>query len=453
MAVPAPLRSAGVLVPLEPTADAARHESRLGWIVAGLFFVGFLGWAAFARLDAAAYAVGQVSVAGHRQSVQHRDGGIVSAIHVKEGQEVRAGDVLIELAGAEVAAQESALAAQVLSLKAQRARLQAEEEGLSAIAWPAEFAALTGPDRDIAQRVMKVQQEQFDARAASLGAQVGVLHQRSAELGDEIDGYQRQIASADEQSKLLDDELTGTKALAAKGYAPMNRVRAIQRDMASLGGQRGQYLASAAQAREQAGETQLQILQLRKQKGEDVAAQLRDIDFQLGELSPKFDAARDQLARTQVRAPVSGQVVGLSVFTVGGVIEPGAKLMDIVPDKAPLVIEARLRPSDADDLHVGMKVEARFTGAHQRGLPILTGELTKLSADSFTDEKTGAQFFEGEATVPLSEMKKLEAAKGADYALRPGLPVQVLVPLKSRTALDYLVSPLSDTLWKSFREK
>jgi HlyD family secretion protein len=447
------LRSSGVLVPVKPMTDDPEPDSRIGWIVAAAFFVGFLGWAAFARLDAAAYAAGQVSVAGHRQSVQHRDGGIVSAIHVKEGQEVQAGDVVIELNGGEVAAQESALAAQVLSLQAQRARLQAEEEGASAIAWPPELTLLTGPDGVIAARVMKVQQTQFGARGASLTAQENVLRQRSAELSDEIQGYERQIASADEQNKLLTEELTGTKALADKGYAPMTRVRALERDIAALGGQRGQYVAQVAQAREQAGETALQVLQLRRQKGEDVAGQLRDIDFQLGELTPKLDAARDQLARTQVKSPATGQVVGLSVFTVGGVVEPGAKLMDIVPDRAALVISAQVAPADADDLHVGQKVEVRFTGARERGLPILIGSLTKLSADSFTDEKTGRSYFQCEAVVPPAELHKLAAAKGRDYALRPGLPVQLLIPLKARTALDYLVGPLTDSLWRSFREK
>jgi HlyD family secretion protein len=447
------IRPRSLLTVQDPMSDDPKRESRLGWVLVLVFFVGFLGWAALARLDAAAYAVGQVSVAGHRQSVQHREGGIVSAIHVKEGQQVRAGDVLVELAGDDVAAQEAALAAQVLSLKAQRARLQAEEEGLPQIAWPAEFATLTGVDRDIAARVMQVQQNQFHARGASLAAQERVLRQRTAELSDQITGYQRQVASADEQNKLLADELAGVKDLAAKGYAPQTRVRALQRDMAALGGQRGQYLAQADQAREQEGETGLQILQLERQKGEDVASQLRDIDYQLADLSPKLDAARDQLARTRVRSPATGQVVGLSVFTVGGVVQPGAKLMDIVPAQAPLVIEAQVAPADADDLRVGQQVEVRFSGVRERGLPILIGQLTKLSADSFTDEKTGHSYFQAEATVPVGELKKLAAAKGPDFALRPGLPVQLLVPLKPRTALDYLIGPLTDSLWRSFREK
>jgi HlyD family secretion protein len=432
--------------------DDPRRELRIGVIIAALFFIGFLGWAAFARLDAAAYAGGQVSVAGHRQSVQHKEGGIVSALRVKEGQMVKAGDVLVELAGGEAAAQEEALASQVMGLKAQRARLQAEQTGASVITWPPEFSTLTGVERDDAERAMKVQLAQFEARNSALAAQKGVLRQKTSELAQQAEGYRRQIEAADTQQKLIADELAGTKSLADKGYAPLTRVRALERAQAELGGQRGQYAAAVAQAGEQAGETRLQILQVQRQHDEDIAGQLRDIDFQLNTLAPKLEAARDELARTQVRAPATGTVVGLSVFTVGGVIQPGQKLMDIVPVKAPLVVEAQVSPNDADDLHVGQKVEVRFTAIRERGLPILMGSLTKLSADSFTEEKTGARYFAAEVTVPLPELDKLQMVKGPNYSLRPGLPVQVLVPLRKRTALQYLFEPLGDSFWRAFRE-
>lgn len=447
-----PIGGALVPIPVKPLEDDPKGEIRFGAVVAALFFVGFLGWAAFARLDAAAYAPGQISVLGHRQSLQHKEGGIVSALHVKEGQIVKAGDVLIELSGAEAQAQERALAAQVIGLEAQRARLQAEQIGAASITWPADFATMTGADREEADRAMRVQQGQFSARSASLSAQKNVLHQRTLELAQQAEGYQRQIESADKQQKLIGDELAGTKSLAEKGYAPLTRVRALERTQAEIGGQRGQYLATVAQSQQQAGEARLQILQLERQHGEDVATQLRDVDFQLNDLQPKLGAARDQLDRTQVRAPASGEVVGLSVFTVGAVIAPGQKLLDVVPQKAPLVIEAQVSPNDADDLHVGQQVEVKFTGVRARGAPILLGKLTKISADSFTDEKTGAHYFSAEATVPVAELDKLKAAKGSGFTLRPGLPVQVLAPLRARTALQYLFEPLNDTLWRAFRE-
>ncbi|HZZ35435.1 MAG TPA: HlyD family type I secretion periplasmic adaptor subunit [Caulobacteraceae bacterium] len=450
--LPQVLQRGDLLIPSKPTDDDPGREMRIGAIIAAVFFVGFLGWAAFARLDAAAYAQGQVSVAGHRQSVQHKEGGIVSALRVREGQMVTAGDVLIELAGGEAAAQAQSLSSQVSGLKAQRARLQAEQVGASTITWPAEFATLTGPERADAERAMGVQQAQFSTRLAALSAQKGVLRQKTAELAQQAEGYRRQITAADAQQKLLGDELAGTKSLAEKGYAPLTRVRALERAQAELGGQRGQYAAAVAQSAEEAGEARLQILQVDRQHAEDVAGQLRDIDFQLNTLAPKLEAARDELARTQVRSPATGTVVGLSVFTVGGVIAPGQKLMDVVPLKAPLVVEAQVSPNDADDLHLGQKVEVRFTAIRERGLPILMGSLTKLSADSFVEEKSGARYFAAEVTVPLRELDKLQEVKGPNFSLRPGLPVQVLVPLRRRTALQYLFEPLVDSFWRSFRE-
>jgi HlyD family secretion protein len=439
--------------PAAVTNDDGRLEMWIGCAIAAAFFVLFLGWAAFARLDAAAYAAGEVTVAGHRQSVQHKEGGIVSALNVKEGQRVKEGDVLIQLAGVDSQAQASALTAQVLGLQAQRARLQAEQFGQPTITWPANFATLSGDDRIQAEGAMKVQEEQFRTRSAALMAQKTVLRQKSAELAQQINGFKRQIEASDEQRRLLREELQGVQSLAAQGYAPLTRVRALQRSQAELGGQRGQYAASIAQANEQSGESRLQILQLERQRAEEVASQSRDVEFQLNDAIPKLSAARDQLAREQVRASASGTVVGLSVFTVGGVIAPGQKLMDIVPDKAALVIEARLAPSDADDVRVGREVEVKFPSLRDRTVPVLLGVLTKLSADSFVDDKTGVRYFQAEATVPPATLDRLKLAESGAFDLKPGLPAQVMIPLHKRTALQYLTQPLTEAMWRSFREK
>jgi HlyD family secretion protein len=433
--------------------DDGRREIQAGWIIAGAFFIAFLGWATFARLDQAAYAQGEVTVEGHRQSVQHKEGGIVSALDVKEGQKVQEGQVLIALAGTDTRAQEAALAAQVFGLKAEQARLRAEQFGAATITWPAEFAALKGDDLVAAQNAQKVQQAQFDTRAAALNSQKKVLAQKASELKEQSQGYQRQIEATDEQNRLIGEELQGVKELAAEGFAPQTRVRSLQRNQAELSGQRGQYAAGIAQAQQQVGETQLQALQLDKQHADDVATRLRDVEFQLNDAEPKLRAAQDALARDQVRAPASGQVVGLSVFTVGGVIAPGQKLLDIVPTNAGLVIEARVNPQDADDIKVGQEVEVKFPSLHDRSLPVLKGTLTKLSADSFVDDKTGQRYFTAEATVPEATLERLKLAENGQFQLKPGLPAQVLIPLRKRTALQYMTQPLTEAIWRSFREK
>ena len=439
--------------PHQTMSDDGHREIWAGMIIVGLFFVLFLGWAAFARLDAAAYAQGEVAVAGHRQSVQHKEGGIVSAQNVKEGQKVRQGDVLIELSGADARAQERSLAAQVYGLMAQQARLKAEQFNQPTITWPAEFATLKGDDLAEAQSAMMVQQAQFHARSEAITAQKNVLNQKGAELSQQIQGFKRQIEADDEQRRLLGEELKGVRSLAAEGFASQTRVRSLERNQAELVGQTGQYAASVAQANEQIGESHMQALQLDRQRAEDIATQLRDSEFQLNDARPKFSAAKDALERLQIRAPASGTVVGLSTFTVGGVIAPGQKLMDIVPDRAALVIEARVDPKDADDISVGHEVEVKFPSLHDRSLPVLKGTLTKLSADSFVDDKTGARYFTAEATVPAATLERLKLAENGQFELKPGLPAQVLVPLRKRTALQYLVQPLTDSIWRSFREK
>jgi HlyD family secretion protein len=433
------------------THDDPRPDLKFGIVVAAVFFVGFLGWAAIAPMDQAAYAQGKVSVAGHRQTVQHKEGGVVTAIYVKEGQVVQKDQVLIQLAGADAQAQERALSSAVIGLKAQRARLIAEQVG-GPIDWPAEFALATGPDLAEVQRAEKVQLAQHNAHSSTQSAQGGVYGQRTAQLNEEIKGYEKQIVSTDTQIKLIGDEIDGMRKLNERGFAPITQVRALERNLAQLQAQRAALVAQIASSKEKIGETRLENVTSTKTTQEDIAKQIRDVDFQLNDSMPKLQAAQDQLARTQIRAPASGTVVGLTVFTVGGVIAPGQKVLDVVPARAPMVLEANVSPNDADDLHVGQKTQIKFTGMHERSLPRLSGTLTRISADSFTDDKSGQSYFTAEVTVPLSEIDAIRQERGADFDLKPGMPAQILVPLKKRTALQYLFEPLTDAMWKAGRE-
>lgn len=418
------LRPGGRPVAEAEKADGAGREVVLGGVVALAFFGVFLGWAALAPLDAGAYAHGKVVVSGSRQVVQHREGGIVSALHVKEGQTVQAGQVLVEISANELRAQERALAQQVISLQATRARLIVEQRGGSVVSRPAEFARLSPEDRAIADEALRLEQAQ--------------LHTRDQAIASQIQGYRRQIGSASEQQRLVQDELAGMRDLAEKGYAPQTRVRALERQAAELNGSEGAYSS--------------QIATLQKRRQDEVVEQMRQAETQLGDLEPKLAAVRQQLARALVRAPASGQVVGLTAHTVGGVVAPGQTLMEIVPQAAPLVIEAMVNPSDADDLRVGMTTEVRFSAFKERDLPMLHGQITRLSADAFTDERTGAGYFKVEVSVPRSEMEKVEKVRGKDSGLRAGLPAEIVVKLRKRTALDYMLEPMQQTFWKSFLE-
>jgi HlyD family secretion protein len=432
--------------------DRADPDMRIGVIVAVLFFVVLLGWAAFARLDAAAYAPGKLTVAGQRQTVQHRDGGVVGAIFVKEGQHVAQGQPLMELAAAEVRAQARMYGAQLIELKAQRARLIAEQLGTEAIHWPAEFAGLTGQDKADAQEAMTLQTQQFQARAAVLSAQTGALREQANQVQQTSRGYRSQLDASAEQARLINDELESLRGVAEKGFVSKSRMRALERARADLLGQSGQYSASIARSAAEAGENRLKSLEAAKAYKERAASELRDVEFSLNEIFPKYRAAKDQLARLQIRSPATGTVVGLNVFTVGGVIGAGQKLMDVVPDRAGLVIEARIAPDDIDDLRTGQEAQIRFTSLHERDLPIMSGQLTRLSADSFQDEKTGLSYYTAEITVLPKELEAIRKVRGHDFALRAGMPVQALIPLRKRTALQYIFEPLSQLLWLSFRE-
>jgi len=446
-----PSRNAVSAPPARPFADP-RGDIRLGVVIAALFFVLFLGAAAFVRLDAAAYAPGALVVSGQRQSVQHRDGGVVGKIHVREGQRVERGQLLVELAAAEVRAQERALASQAIRLLAQRARLEAEQLGRATITAPAQFASLSPEDREEAALALKLQQTELSARTSVLAAQRGALGQRVVQSSQQGKGYGEQALAAREQLRIINDQIAALKPLADKGFVSQTRMRDLERARAELQGQGGQYSASAAQTRGAARESELQALEAERTFRERTASDLREVETSLGEVLPKWTAARDQLERTAIRAPTTGAVVGLSVFTPGGVIAPGQKLMEIVPERASLVIQARIAPDDADDLHVGQRALVKFSGLHERTLPNLEGQLTRLSADSFTDEKSGQSYFTGEVIVPHDQLELIQQVRGKDFALRPGMPVQILIPLRKRTALDYAFEPLLGSFWASFRE-
>lgn len=432
--------------------DNPRREIMMGVGIAAAFFVGFLGWAAMTPLDAGAYASGVVAVSGNRQAVQHRDGGTVTAVYVVEGATVTKGQMLVEIGAGEIRANERGLAGQVLTLLAQRARLVAERDGKTSIVYPPEFVNLSPEDRIIALDVMNLQQLQFQARRDSILTQKGVLEQRILQLNEQIAGSDRQLVANREQQRLIGEETTGMKSLADQGYAPVNRVRALERNQAQLVGEEGALVAQIARSREAIGEARLQSISLDRQVVEEVAGQLRDVQVQLDELQPKLQATRDQLARATVRAPASGKVVGLTTFTVGGVVSPGQVLMEVVPGDKALVIQAMINPNDADDLKIGQSTQIRFTALHDRSLPILRGVLTKISADSFTDEKSGQQFFRAEISVPEDEMIKIRKVRGPRTGIGPGLPVEVVVPLRKRNALQYLTEPLFQTFWKTGRE-
>ena len=440
----------GAPLPAE-AIDSPKRELRTGLLIAAAFFVGFLGWAALTPLDAGAMAQGSVSVSGNRQAVQHKDGGIVTALMVAEGSAVRRGDILLKISASEIVAAERGLTGEIVALLAQRARLVAERDGARHIVEPVEFSSYLAGDRTLADEAMRGQRLLFDARQRSGATERGMLGQRIAQHNQQIGGYGAQIDSNRTQQRLINEELTGLRTLSERGFVSTNRLRAVERSAAQLDGDYGALRSDVARLQEAIGESRLQMVSLDRRMIEEVATQLREVQVRLDELQPRLFATRERLTQSVVRAPSNGRVVGLKVFTVGGVVAPGEMLMEIVPQDKALVVLAKASPNDADDLSSGMETQVRFSGIQERSLPILKGRINKVSADSFEDNRTGMEYFEIEVVVPPAEMKKIAALRG-DNSLRAGMPAEVMVPLRERTALGYLIEPLTQTLWRAGRE-
>lgn len=446
--LPAP-RSVGERLKLD---DSPKSAISTGVILSVLFFVVLVGWAAFARLDAAAAGDGQVSVSGNRQTVQHRDGGYVEQLNVREGQHVVAGQILIRLKGAEVAATERALAGSVIDLQAQRARLEADIRG-APIAWPASFATATGDDAALVQRAKQLQLAQRSARSNSLAANRAVLRQQEREVANQTTGFSAQSVASQQQRASLQQQLESTRKLADEGYVSRNSVRALERAIQQLEGADADYASRAAASRESVGQAREQSIATSRRYVEDSATLLRDTQFQLNEIMPKWLAAKEQLERTVIRAPLAGRIVGLRVFSVGGVIQPAQPILDIVPDAAPLVVKANFSPGDIDGVYAGREAEVKFLSLHERDLPILLGTVRTVSADALVDEKTGRGYFTSEIVVPQSQLNLLKKVRGADTGIRAGVPVSVLVKLRRRTALQYMLDPLTEAFSRSMHER
>jgi HlyD family secretion protein len=447
------MSTALALPPLdEQQSSDPRSEIRQGMLVIAIFLLLLLLWAVFVPLADGVHAHGVIAISGNRQAVQHRDGGVVTAIHVREGQKVRSGEPLIELAAPELRAAERALTSDYLTLLAQRARLLAEREGRHDLVPPVEFARLSDEDRQLAEQALQMQRSQMRARGEALAAQKSVLVQRSRQLAEQQSGYANQRVYSAEQEKLIADELEGQRQLQAKNLAPLSRVRALERAQADLQRQQAALAAEHASASQTIRETRMQDLSLSRKTLEDVADELRDTQEKISQLLPKLIAARQQLERSLLRAPASGAVVGLDVFTIGGVIEPGKPVMEIVPEGRALVIQAQVDPADADEVAEGETAQVRFVTVHDRALPLLHGTVRTVSADSFQDKRTGRSYFRAEVVVPESEMNRVRRTLGHG-SLRPGLPVELVLSVRQRTAMQILFGPLGGTLWRSFREQ
>lgn len=421
------------------------------WMGFGIIFFFFfiLGtWASFAQLDAAAVAEGKVISASYRKTVQHLEGGIIKKINVKEGSHVKNGDVLIVLEDTQAKASYDATRKQVDELLATEARLIALRDGKDKIIFPERL--LENEDIPEVKKIMETQRANFEADKRTLNGQLEILQQRIEQLKDEIDSLKAQVRSSDAQLVLAEKEISAMRVLDEKALIEKTRLWSIERESARIEGNRGEKLALIARAQQKIGETQQQILTTKDENLRETLKELRDTQVKLSELYEKERASEDVFTRTKIIATQDGIVVNLQQHTIGGVIKPGEDILEIVPAEDSLVIEARANPLDIDVIKPGLPARVQLVAFKQRSTPQLEGEVTHISADIFQDEKTQESYYRVYVKVEPEEFKKLN---DESIKLYPGMPVQVMIVTGSRTPMSYLLSPISDSFHRAFREE
>ena len=416
--------------------DDTRY-SRLGWLLMLGGFLGFLGWAALAPLDKGVAVSGKVMVSGHRKVVQHPSGGIVERIDVRDGDKVVAGQVLIRLKETPLLGQAQSLRSQFYGSLASEARLDAEGDGVSRVNFPAELTALAA-DPEVASN-LALQQQLFDSRRRALLLDQQGIDESIAGAEAQLRGVRDSQASKVLQRTALTEQLQGLRELAREGYIPRNRLLDSERVYAQVLGSISEDYGRIGQLQRQVLEMRLKIRQLAEEYQKEVRTQLADTRIRTEDLRNRLASAEFELANSQLRAPVAGIVVGLDVFTEGGVIKPGQALMEIVPQGEPLLVEARVPVELADKVHAGLPVELMFSAFSQSTTPRVAGEVMLVSADRQVDERTDEPFYTLRAQVTEAGMAQL-----AGLQIRPGMPVEAFVRTGERSMLNYLFKPLLD---------
>jgi HlyD family secretion protein len=429
----------------------ARPSIRLHLII-GLAVVivlagGLGGWASTALISGALIAPGAVVVDSNVKKVQHPTGGVVGEVRVRDGDLVKAGDIVVRLDDTVTKASLAIVVKTLNGLYARAARLEAEQRGESKLTFPPQLTDRAG-DPDV-QNVMVSESKLFEVRVHGRAGQKAQLRERVLQLNEEIGGLTAQEAAKEKEIALIEKELVGVRSLYEQHLVQLTRLTTLERDAARLNGERAQYIASRAQAKGKITETELQIIQVDKDMVSEVSKDLRETNDKIGEFVERKVTAEDQLKRVDIRAPQDGMVLQNNVHTVGGVITAGDAMMMIVPQADDLSVEAKVDPKDIDKLSIGQKTLMRFSAFNQRTTPELNGLVTRVSADVTTDQRTGQSYYTIRVSLPPSEVARL----GDNNKLIPGMPVEAFVQTGDRTMMSYLIKPLHDQLMRSFRER
>jgi len=445
---PAPSSFANAPLRLADASPMSRLR-RVVWtgnLLVGVFVIGLGAWSTYAPLSSAAIASGIVEAETNRKIIQHLEGGIVRRILVKNGDAVAAGEVLIELDDTKPRTERDGLRWQLWDAKARRARLTAEQKGSDRIAYPPDLVELAAKYRAV-EDILAGQQKIFDARRQVMRSEIAITQQKIKQVLEEIAGLSAQKVALMERIDISRRELKTASGLKAKGLERISRVLMLERERADIGGQIGEVGARISRAHQVISEAQAHLVKLRSDRSNEVAVTLRDTQSQLLQLGERLLAIDHQLERTKVRAPEDGIIMDLRVHTAGGVIGAGEPLADLVPGAARLVVAARIKPEDINQVHPGLEAQVHLIPYDQRRVPLLTGTVEYVSADHLVDRQSGHSYYA--ATIRVTD-ERLE--RMADVKMIPGMPVQTMIMTGKSSVAIYALQPLLDSFNRAFRE-
>lgn len=414
----------------------------IAFIVFGIFGL----WSALAPLDSSAIAAGKVVVDTNRKVIDHLEGGIVEEIMVDDGQLVEKGQPLVRLREISAKARMELLRDKYYLNLAMEARLVAEREGHESVTFPEELLEMSHLP-EIAE-IIDNQQRIFKTRTENVRGQINILQTRISQHQQEIKGLEMQAESMKSQIELLNQEIAVVKDLVEQGNATRPRLLSLQRQAAELQGRQGEYLALKAKAQEAIDETKLAMLNTESDYLNKVVEELEEVQSQIADLRERMTASADILERVVIRSPDRGIVNDLSVHTIGGVVKPGEKILTIIPMDDKLIVEARVSPQDIDVVRTGLPARVRLSAYKVRQVPMIDGTVVHVSADQFTDERTGESYFISRVEIDARELEELN-----EIELYPGMPAEVYVITGSRTFLAYMMDPITDSFRKSFRQE
>ncbi|RWB96842.1 HlyD family type I secretion periplasmic adaptor subunit [Mesorhizobium sp.] len=431
----------------QPTQNdlSLRRYMLLGAATVALLVGGLGAWAATTELSGAVIATGHIAVESNVKAVQHPSGGVVGEINVRNGDEVRAGDILLRLDDTLTRANLAVITNTLDELSAREARLTAEREGAEAIAFSEDLTSRSSVGH--VARVIGGEQKLFALRRGAYRAQIEQRRQRVSQLKEEIAGLEAQRAAKEHEIALVRDEIKGVRGLWEKKLVQRSRLLDLERGEAQIEGGRGQLVAAIAEANGRISETEMAIIQIQQDWRSEVAKELRETEARTTELAERKIAAEELLRQTDIRSPQNGRVHQLAIHTVGGVVTTGEPIMMIVPTADELTVDARIAPQDIDQVQPGQLVHLRLSAFSQQVTPEIEGHVATVSPDLVEDERNGLSYYSVRIRLDEGKLGSLDPE-----SLKPGMPVEAFMRTTDRTVISFLMKPLTDQISRAFRE-